>query len=908
MFERFDISFRVLLQEGDVPGAAALCESMHMTLLENDTPDDGRGSFFHYVLNVETEFTPPAQALVVTSAYIERESRHLESQPERWMDFMLSVGMYLDQYSRLEEARKVFLNTLSAARRSVDAGEGPRQLYACLNAVAIIHKRLGLLYKAMMYTAELRKLANDFDLLDEVGQAEMHFNRGQLLYSQGELEEAEAAFNLALKLFQKIDRPVDVADTLYDLSVLYMGQRRILEAYKGYAEALNLRQEHLPEGHPDIALSLEGLGHFSQGLGKLFDAIDYYEEALIIYSRLGPSGYLGSARCLNNIGLMHEKNEDFEEAIASFEKSLAIYYKTGTKFSIMAADTLRNLGRTLLTNHDIKGMPNVIKAMQILLDSEQFTNFSAPHAESRHNVWKAMKLIAKYWNEIEQNINVSNDGIECLLTYKGNMEIDASLESLLRVHATGDLATLLARKAELKIELAAQIIQSMQPPFPSVKMEVVDEFADIERRIIAHPEAPLLADELQLRSIKRAAVQDALEKNEALLNYLEIADEIYAQILHADGTHHFQYVCDVSKVVGLLENLANLIRQPGISLAQAPELQSIMRTLGQTLLHPLTDALRLSQGLDTLVISGDRLLYHTPWDMLTIRITPEGRPVPLGQDVTVRQIPTPRDLVRLHRAQTVQGTTDVLLLGVQTFGDDGVQDEPDRSGAQPSTRSGLISSRDAATLPSCSPLPGTRREVELLLDIVEESGHSALCLVSPGVTDSALLTEVSSPFILHLATHSDVWTVEQTKAFYPSETGNARLDPAHPFSRAVILLDGYTGRGFQGIFRAWELASLPLSGTQLVTLSSCNSGLGDMDAGKAVAGLSQAAFLAGTQRTLTTLWNVLDSHTPEFMAGLYRRFLNGEPLQKALQQEKLAWMERGAPFSAYAPFVLNGLA
>lgn len=210
-------------------------------------------------------------------------------------------------------------------------------------------------------------------------------------------------------------------------------------------------------------------------------------------------------------------------------------------------------------------------------------------------------------------------------------------------------------------------------------------------------------------------------------------------------------------------------------------------------------------------------------------------------------------------------------------------------------------------MPEYGDLPGTRKEIELLIELLDDLDFDIRPLVSPGVTEQTLLS-IDSPFILHIATHSDIWTVEQNRPFYPKHPTNPRLDPAHPFSRAVILLDGYNRQDFRGVFRAWELATLPLTGTALVTLSSCHSGLGDMEAGKAVAGLSQAAFLAGTSRTLTTLWSVLDDRTPEFIAGVYRRFLQGETLQEALQQEKLVWLERDEPFSAFAPFVLNGLA
>jgi hypothetical protein len=67
-----------------------------------------------------------------------------------------------------------------------------------------------------------------------------------------------------------------------------------------------------------------------------------------------------------------------------------------------------------------------------------------------------------------------------------------------------------------------------------------------------------------------------------------------------------------------------------------------------------------------------------------------------------------------------------------------------------------------------------------------------------------------------------------------------------------------------------------LSATQLVVLSACDSGVGEIQNGEGVYGLRRALALAGAQTQLTSLWKIPDDATRELMVNYYRRLLQGE--------------------------------
>lgn len=220
----------------------------------------------------------------------------------------------------------------------------------------------------------------------------------------------------------------------------------------------------------------------------------------------------------------------------------------------------------------------------------------------------------------------------------------------------------------------------------------------------------------------------------------------------------------------------------------------------------------------------------------------------------------------------------------------------------------LIADPDyAAGLPADSvyipPLPGTAEEAQAIYDILRGEGILPYLYLRSEAAEKRLY-ETISPYILHVATHG---------VFLPYAEGIGELlgiqsaeALANPLFRSALLLAD-AGRtmivGSQdvkqdGIANAYELLSLNLSNTELVVLSACETGLGDIQNGEGVYGLQRAFLLAGARNLIVSLWRVEDEATRDFMITFYNEWLR----KKLSIEEAFLNTQRAMRRSRTAPY------
>jgi CHAT domain-containing protein/Flp pilus assembly protein TadD len=204
------------------------------------------------------------------------------------------------------------------------------------------------------------------------------------------------------------------------------------------------------------------------------------------------------------------------------------------------------------------------------------------------------------------------------------------------------------------------------------------------------------------------------------------------------------------------------------------------------------------------------------------------------------------------------------------------------------------------------PLPGTKEEVSAINSLIQKDKIESINIFYDKQVNDTEIKKINSPLILHLATHG----------FYL----DSRTD-IHPFSRCGVALSGVNNmlRGEpledfleDGLLTATDSLSLRLMDTELVILSACRTGAGEVRNGEGVLGLSSAFLCAGASSVILSLWNVPDFFTVELMTAFYEGIFAGNTKSKSLRDAKLKMIKKlrtewgEAPTWIWGGFILFG--
>lgn len=182
-----------------------------------------------------------------------------------------------------------------------------------------------------------------------------------------------------------------------------------------------------------------------------------------------------------------------------------------------------------------------------------------------------------------------------------------------------------------------------------------------------------------------------------------------------------------------------------------------------------------------------------------------------------------------------------------------------------------------------------------------------------------LLESVSSPKILHIATHGFFLEDQQQNSaqdqFLNTRVQFSSSNLENPLLRSGLALAGanWKSKNFippsetdNGILTAEEVTGMNLSATELVVLSACETGLGEVRRSEGVFGLRRAFVLAGAKTLVMSLWKVPDQQTKELMIDFYNRILKGESRSEALKNAQLEMRKKYSDPYYWGAFICQG--
>jgi CHAT domain-containing protein len=269
--------------------------------------------------------------------------------------------------------------------------------------------------------------------------------------------------------------------------------------------------------------------------------------------------------------------------------------------------------------------------------------------------------------------------------------------------------------------------------------------------------------------------------------------------------------------------------------------------LYEMLLKPVEGSL---EGSQSLIIVPDGVLYYVPFEALQAA----GSSRYLFERVPISYAPSATSLAAL---------------------------EPS---SPPAQQKMLLAFGDPVNGPGLVPLPYTREEVTGIASLFPKN-ESAVYLGSRATQESVKSEALDGYRYIHFATHGI-------------------LDESHP-SRSGLALS--SGAGNDGILKVDEITGLRIH-ADVVTLSACSTGLGELVSGEGMLGLVRSFLYAGASSVTVSLWNVNDDATATLMKEFYRNLRRSIPPDEALRRAKISLIHQDNTLwhhpHFWAPFVL----
>jgi CHAT domain-containing protein/tetratricopeptide (TPR) repeat protein len=734
-----------------------------------------------------------------------------------------NLGIAAMQRGRFAEAERQFRQSLALKER---LGALPLDRASTLGNLGLLSIERRDLTSARGY------LERSLDLVRQVAPeaaeaANALNNLARVERLSGSLAPAErlARDSLAIRA-RTAPGSVNEAFSFAELGKIFEAGGRLDEAEDSHRRALAIRQQLLPDG-TNTADSLDALGRLARRRGRHDEAAALHLQAGGIWQRMAP-GHIYEALNLVERGRVEVARGRGDDALDLYARA------TG----MLDAQT-GNTGGSFETQADFRNAVTGYYAEHIGLLLERGRAGEAFHVSERARSRAFLALLAERDLVFSAEIPPALDARRRALTHEYG-QLQAGLRALSPVRDAAAIETRVGRLREVRLELA-------------------DANAEIARA------APQLAGIHAAAPLAAGAAQQLLGDATVAVSYVVGEGASHAFVLTRTSLDVFQIPLGRQALEERVQRFLRLTERPD---EPVDALAALARELYRTLVTPAEAVLGRHQRL---LVVPDGPLHALPFAALAR----EGAGADSERDWQylvewrpVHQVPS---LTMLGHLQALPGGRlgpQATLLAA--------------GGPRYASSAGVVAPQTA--LP---PLPGSRREVELLGSLY---GAQAATLLDEHASEEEVRQRLGDADIVHIAVHGIV------NERFPLDSSLAFSTPA----------DGEGGDN--GQLQSWEILEQVRLRARLVVLSACDTAGAREGGGEGLLGLTRAFQFAGAPSVVASLWRVPDEVTPALMVEFHRQVRAGAPIDEALAVAQRAMLRdpRTAHPYNWAAFVLNG--
>lgn len=703
-------------------------------------------------------------------------------------------------------------------------------------------------------------------------------NLGVIYLDLGNFDKALTYSNKALALDRELENQYAEAIDLLNIGAVYRKKAFISNDHNDYDESIKYFSGCL-------ALSkIIGDHHLAIGalnnIGTILSEQHEYEKALLYFqSALQYSGEFkdlaNTSMILNNIGIIQSRLGNYQRSIDYYQKSINLAQSIGAGQILWEA--YAEIGSTYLEQGLLDAAIRYLQnSVSVIEDIRSSINLE----EYRASFLGTDKRLEPYQNLIHVLLTRNRQSPARELTAE-------AFHILERAKARSFLDSMEVAEVDLSlglnVKLASQeraVMRDISASYTKLLMPGLD---DAERERIS---LGLKDDEDRLENLKREI--RATSPAYSNLKYPEVItlDEALGS-LDSRNTAYFAYCLGKTASYGftVVHGQLKIFPLPG----RETLVQTVMDyrkvisdkdnddfSLGRRLFEDLIKP-GLEPDLRNLVIVADDVLHLLPFETLVTEKSDP--PAWLIEDYSISYIPSFSSLRELkRRGKTGPRPKDLLAFGNPAYGD--LENPLAKADATEETFQS-----DVGTFPK---LKYSGREVRSVSTMFK-AAKADIFQGEDASEDRLKALDLSAYRILHFATHGVI-------------------DDQKPVRSSIILALDSDPRE-DGLLQMREIFKLKLN-ADLITLSSCRTGLGQFIRGEGVESLNRAFFYAGASSVLMSLWSVNDEATFRLMERFYHHLRGSEKVMLALRNAKLEISRSEAmshPFY-WAGFVITGHA
>lgn len=793
----------------------------------------------------------------------------------RYNDTEILIERLIESYSKRygAESRRLLVPLVNQGKIELISGDYPdaekTALKAYRSSTSIFSEKSTKITPSLLLLSEIYTSIGDYEKAENNIRKAIEIQEAQ--FGRNHVDVGKSLTQLAIIKFHKGDNLAEVEKILNeskDIIIAKLGNRN-----PTYANILtDMAKVYISQRKYDEA----------------FNALTLAENIWI--SKVGKRNNINTASIYTLTGDIHYLQRSYDQAEEEYEKAKRLYEKFFNKNHPEYVKVLSKLSKVYYMEGDSKrSLQNIEEA---LANYQNFIReyFPALSEREKAKYWNTIKSDFEFYNTLAFNNMSSNKKIvgevynNALLTKA--ILLNSSIKIRERILNSNDED--LKNKYNNWIEKKEQLTNVLSMSIEQLQENQIDpatltaEVERLEKELSQKSE--LFSQSFEDKKIVWNNVQKSLNPNEVAIEMVRY--------------RHFDHVFTDSIIYAAIyvKNEKETPEPEVILISDGHDLETkYFKNYRNSIIYKLPDAYS----------------YEKYWKPLqskvgayaTIYLSADG----VYNQINLEAVPTQDGKYVIDNSNIilVSNTKDIYFRQVKT---QLVQDEK---------RASMFGNPDfylTASAGEINSLPGTQKELSELGVLLKEKGWIANSYSHKEASEEQI-KRLDNPKIFHVATHGFFSPKQELKASDELAMSESEAS-ANPLLRTGLLLSGagdllnktsYNYNMESGILTAYEAMNLNLDQTDLVVLSACETGLGELAVGEGVYGLQRAFLVAGAKTLIMSMFKVDDEATQKLMVKFYKKWLEtGKKRASFVEAKKELRVEYQDPIY-WGAFIMIGL-